>query len=287
MVFVSVVIPVYNTSQYLRECLGSVLEQTLNDIEIITVNDGSTDNSLEILNEYAQRDSRIKVVDKANGGLASAYNRGQRMATGKYIYFLDSDDWLEKDALEILYRMAEEKQVELVKSYGFYAETHNESDLSVMVPLIKCNKVIRNMLFIPEFVARHVAQWTVLYRRDFLIKNHIWATEFPKKMAPDISFMYHVWCCCNSLYVVPKAFVHYRKDNPDSDKNSGSKMSFYLIRGHLVARDILFRIKASKQRWFIKTAVEFEHFMFELCTRCKTDRKKFILAISKIFKEKT
>ena len=97
---ISIIIPIYNVEKYLSQCLDSVINQTYKDIEIICVNDGSTDNSLNILNEYAQRDNRIKIVNKDNGGLSSARNKGLEFATGDLIYFLDSDDYIECDLIE-------------------------------------------------------------------------------------------------------------------------------------------------------------------------------------------
>lgn len=98
----SVIIPVYNVESYLRECLDSVLCQTFQDWEAICVNDGSSDNSLAILDEYAAKDSRFKVVSQTNGGLSAARNTGMDNASGEYIVFLDSDDWIEYNTLEIL-----------------------------------------------------------------------------------------------------------------------------------------------------------------------------------------
>ena len=100
---VSIIVPVYNVEKYLRECLESIINQTFQDIEIICVNDGSTDNSRKILTEYAQTDSRIKITDKENGGLSSARNAGLKIAQGEFISFIDSDDWVDKTMIEKLY----------------------------------------------------------------------------------------------------------------------------------------------------------------------------------------
>ena len=93
MVTLSVIVPVYNTEKYLRECLDSVINQTLKDIEIICINDGSTDRSLDILKEYALKDNRIKIIDKKNEGVAAARNDGIRIANGEFVCFMDSDDY--------------------------------------------------------------------------------------------------------------------------------------------------------------------------------------------------
>ncbi|MDR2160688.1 MAG: glycosyltransferase, partial [Desulfovibrio sp.] len=113
---VSVIIPVYNTEPYLRRCLDSVCGQTLREIEIICVNDGSTDGSLEILREYAQKDSRVKVIElEENKGAGAARNAGIDAARGEYIGFVDSDDYVDLDFYETLYVKAQETQAEVVK----------------------------------------------------------------------------------------------------------------------------------------------------------------------------
>ena len=95
-IIVSIIVPIYNTEKYLRKCVDSILKQTYENLEVILVNDGSPDNSLEICREYERLDSRVKVINKKNGGLSSARNAGLEICTGKYITFVDSDDYLKK-----------------------------------------------------------------------------------------------------------------------------------------------------------------------------------------------
>jgi glycosyltransferase involved in cell wall biosynthesis len=116
---ISVIIPVYNVEKYLRECLDSVIHQTLTDLEIICVNDGSTDGSLAILEEYAKKDSRITIINQENQGLSAARNRALKIAKGEYVQFLDSDDYLSKDACEILYHHANEKSLDMLLFGGY------------------------------------------------------------------------------------------------------------------------------------------------------------------------
>ena len=106
---VSVLVAVYNVSTYLRQCLDSLKNQTLKDIEIICVNDGSTDSSLQILEEYAAKDDRIKLVNKINGGLPSARNAGLEIARGEYICFVDGDDFVDIRMYQKMYRVAKRK----------------------------------------------------------------------------------------------------------------------------------------------------------------------------------
>lgn len=128
--FVSVIIPVYNVEEYLRDCLDSVISQTLHNIEIICVNDGSPDRSDLILAEYAAKDERIKVIEQPNGGLSVARNTGMAAASGKYIAFLDSDDMFKPDALEMLYNRAESDNLDhiIFASEVFYDGYEPETD---------------------------------------------------------------------------------------------------------------------------------------------------------------
>lgn len=111
---VSIVIPVYNVETYISECIDSVINQTLKDIEIVCVNDGSPDNSLSIIEKYASKDKRITVISRKNGGLSAARNTGAKYAKGKYIYFLDSDDFVTKDSLENLYKLSEKENLDIL-----------------------------------------------------------------------------------------------------------------------------------------------------------------------------
>ena len=128
---VSVIIPVYNTEEYIGETLNSIINQTIKDIEIIVINDGSTDNSLHIINEYAQRDSRITVFTQANQGQSMARNKGFDYASGIYIYFMDSDDILELNALELCYFRIEDNNVDFVFFNANTVYESNQSDFTM------------------------------------------------------------------------------------------------------------------------------------------------------------
>ncbi len=102
---ISIIVPVYNVENYLKKCLDSIVNQTFKDIEIILINDGSTDNSLNICKEYAKKDHRIRLINKPNGGLSSARNVGIDLSTGEYLGFVDSDDWIALNMYEKLYNL--------------------------------------------------------------------------------------------------------------------------------------------------------------------------------------
>ena len=122
---ISVIIPVYNIASYLQRCLNSVISQTYKNLEIIVVNDGSLDNSLEILEEYAIRDERVVVLNKENGGVTSCRREGLANAQGKYIFFLDGDDWLESESLERLYLLGKQQDADIIVGNAYYS-TDNE-----------------------------------------------------------------------------------------------------------------------------------------------------------------
>lgn len=134
---VSVIVPVYNVEKYLRDCLDSVVNQTLEDIEIICVNDGSTDNSLAILEDYAEKDSRIRIINQENKGLGGARNTGLYNANGEYISFIDSDDWIEPNTFEESYNMSKDLDLDMlmfqmkvfnIETGEFIEDQHNNID---------------------------------------------------------------------------------------------------------------------------------------------------------------
>ena len=126
---ISVIVPVYNVENYLRQCLDSIIAQTFSDIEIICVNDGSEDSSRAILETYSQKDNRIKIIDKENGGLSSARNAGMKIAEGEFISFIDSDDWVNSEMLEKLYKniMALNTDISIC-AVNLYDETLKKND---------------------------------------------------------------------------------------------------------------------------------------------------------------
>ena len=129
MAEISVILPVYNTSKYLHACLSSLLNQTFHDFEIVAINDGSTDDSLSILQDFANKDSRIRIIDQKNQGIGAARNLGIQLANGTYIAFIDSDDTLELRMLECLYKKAVEESLDIVVcDYIEYEETSKKEE---------------------------------------------------------------------------------------------------------------------------------------------------------------
>ena len=284
---VSIIVPVYKTEPFLRQCLDSLIQQTLTDIEIVAVDDGSPDKAPEILDEYAKKDKRIRVIHQENKGLGAAYNAGLRVVQGEYVGFIDSDDWVEKNMFADLYALAQKHKADVVKSAGYIIEQDDRTEPSFKIPTNKCNQLVTNPLNLPEFVGTHVCQWTAIYKRGFLEYYAIRAPERKTKdFTPDIGFVYQVWITARSIFVTPKLYVHYRQHS-GAATHQGSKMSFRLLMAHQETARIMAKMpQTTPAHWQVKSRVEYEHFLYDLNNRCKDNRRKFIRAISEVFRDR-
>lgn len=215
MVKVSIIIPIYNTEQYLRQCLDSVIAQTLNEIEIICVDDGSTDKCPQIIDEYAEKDSRIKVIHKENGGLVSARKAGVEEATGLYTGYVDSDDWIEADMYEKLYTAAMKYHADIVASgyilEGNYTTFHFDT---VQAGLYQND----NLLYLREHTIychekKEVGLRATLCSKLFLTDQ---LRRIQKRIPEEITMSEDKVCLlefileCSSVYVMKEAYYHYR-----------------------------------------------------------------------------
>ena len=213
---VSVIIPVYNVEKYLRECLDSVVNQTLNDIEIICINDGSTDGSLEILKEYAQKDNRVIVIDKENEGVSIARNLGIKMSNSNYVLFLDSDDYLDINCLEKVYSKIQETSVNIL-NFGLI-ENWGKCTNPVWYnrELEKNEGIITSPEIIKMFLTNACGK---LFNKKYLIDNEI---TFPENIKTCEDGIFCIKCFLNSTswYLMNEAFYYYRKNREDSATNS-------------------------------------------------------------------
>ena len=222
---VSVLVPIYNVEDYLPECLDSLVNQTLKEIEIICINDGSTDSSPEIIKSYMKKDKRVKIIDKKNSGYGDSMNQGLKKATGEYVGIVESDDFIELDGFEKLYGIAKKNDVEVVKSnfYEYFTEKHKDGGKSDMFLPNEVNKVI------DPREHRHVfyeqpSIWSAIYRNDFLKKNDITFLPSPGASYQDAGFNFKVWASVRRAYFTDEAFLHYRQDNPNSSVKSDGKV---------------------------------------------------------------
>ena len=174
----SVIIPVFNVESYLRDCLDSVLNQTCADWEAICVNDGSTDNSAEILTEYALKDGRINIITQSNGGLSAARNAGMRAAKGNYILFLDSDDWLEENTLQTLAENLDGEDMLCFSGRRFFEETEEFRPADqLMSQAYPTGMAYYNDNALQSRDFAFVCVVLRVYKRSFLIDNNLWFKE--------------------------------------------------------------------------------------------------------------
>ncbi len=282
---VSIIVPVYNTSSYLKRCLDSLLKQTLKEIEIICVNDGSTDDSLSILMEYSRKDPRIFIVSQVNLGRGATYNAGLNVAQGKYIAFLDSDDFVKDTMYDEMVKIINlVPSLDFIKSNSYIAFYGDHQEIVQTIPPEKCNNLITDMTQIPELVSGHVSHWCGLYNREFLKKNNIHFND-KQKYVPDISFMYRVWLCAKKAIIISKPYVFYQKDRNGSAVQSKSHISFAFLEEYQNITQLMEKQKnISKKIWRIKAQVEFKHLCFEWGYRCDKQRWRFLKKMSFLFK---
>lgn len=205
----SIIIPVFNVAQYLCDCLDSVLDQTFPDFEAICVNDGSTDNSLEILEEYQKKDPRIKVICQENQGLSGARNTGIKAAQGEYLFFLDSDDWLAKNALEILSNNINVQDLLCFSGQRYFEDTRefdkadvlpNESGISGWEYYNRHALEHRNFAFVCVVLRT--------YRRQYLIDNNL---SFERGIYHEDNMFTPLACYyAKSVKVIPDVLYFYR-----------------------------------------------------------------------------
>jgi len=222
--FVSVIMPIYNASRFLVQSLGGLLRATSPDLEIICVNDGSTDDSLEIVKRYAKNDRRIRIIDQKNGGYGSAWNTGIRAATGEYVGNLDPDDFVDPEMYEELYKIAIKNKADVVKSN--YFKYQGKEDKSTFFEVLKAYPydVVTSAAENEKIVCVTPCIWSSIYRRQFLLDNNLWFHDTPGVCYQDTAWVFKMWVCAKRVVFTKKAYVHYRIDNENSSVHSKGKV---------------------------------------------------------------
>ena len=234
---VSIIVPVYNVEKYLSRCLDSLLMQTLTDIEVIAINDGSTDSSLNILINYKEMDNRLKIIDQSNGGVSSARNTGIEAANGDYIGFVDPDDWIDNKMYENLYQTAQTEQADIVmcsyiREFGTHSKAkdfhlpekvcyyNEEVQENIMRRLVgPLNEEVGN----PELLDAWGTVWSKVYRTELIKENKLLFTDLTKiGTNEDTLFNIQAFYYANSFVFLNQPFYHYWRSN-DTSVTSGYK----------------------------------------------------------------
>ena len=278
VVKLSVIVPCYNVEEYLGECLDSIINQTFRDIEIVCINDGSTDNTLDILNSYAKKDDRIKIINQTNQGLSMARNMGLKNVTGEYVTFIDSDDFFELTAFEETLKIVDKKSLDLLifKLINFNDETHEKEEWGYFE--MKCIKdIVGDNVFTQEDIGEKFYYMSVTAPGKIYKYDIIQDIEFPVGLIfEDEPFFVEVMFRAKRAYIYDK-HLYYRRIRSNSITNSEMANFYHIIEIFNMISDItkdygffekyqsrLYRRKISSIHWiFTNLNEEYREFYFE------------------------
>lgn len=251
---VSIIVPIYNVEKYLERCIDSLIGQTLNDIQIILVNDGSTDNSGKIAKEYAvKHQDKIIYLEKENGGLSDARNYGLPYATGEYIAFLDSDDYIEKEAYHEMYEKAKTTNADYVEC-DFLWEYPDKIRRDKRVEY----KNKKEMLAFVRVVA-----WNKLIKREIIEANNL---KFPKGLRyEDVEFTYELIPHLNKVSYIDKCFIHYtQRENSIANVQNARTAEIFTILD-----DVISYYKENEFYKEYEDELEYNYARYLLCSSLK------------------
>ena len=206
---ISIVIPIYNVEQYLRECIDSVIKQTYENLEIILVNDGSKDNSLNICKEYLDKDKRIRIIDQKNAGLSAARNVGLEASTGEYVMFIDSDDYMDLNACKVLYNAIEGTDYEFVSANFVFTDSNGKPWKKPKFSNKFKNKELTIKNYRESFYFINAPVWNKIFKREYLIENNL---RFEVGLyAEDAIFTTLLYLKAQKAYYIKDVVYYYRQ----------------------------------------------------------------------------
>ena len=224
---VSIILPSLNVIRYIRQCLDSVVNQTLREIELICVDAGSTDGTLEVLREYESRDARVQVIVSDRKSYGYQMNLGLRAAKGEYVGIVETDDYVPLNMFEDLYAIAVEQRVQIVKA-DFYRFKEKDGMIERAYNRLDGTDTYYNRVICPgqeQGVFRMIMNtWSGIYERAFLLEHGIVHNETPGASFQDNGFWFKTFCCAERAYFVPRPYYMNRRDNADSSVFSDSKV---------------------------------------------------------------
>jgi glycosyltransferase involved in cell wall biosynthesis len=258
---VSILVPICNVEKFLDKCLSSLSNQTLKNIEIICINDGSKDRSLDIIKKYADKDKRFKIIDKSNSGYGDSMNKGLELASGQYIGIVESDDFASPDMFESLYKIALNKDADIVRSNFFFYWTDRPEIKFQQKEFTHYNEVT-NCLAHPEILKFPPAIWSSIYKREFLVKNKISFLPTPGASYQDTSFFIKAFVAADKIYFLEEGYLHYRQDNSNSSvKQCGLEKVMLVHREFEEADNFLANVPENK-----RTSIKYEYALKKINT---------------------
>lgn len=264
---ISIVVPIYNAEQYLDECISSICRQTLEDIEIICVDDGSTDNSLAILREYEKSDSRVHIIHKENTGYGHSMNVGLDAATGEYLAVVESDDWIPEEMMQTLYEYARLNEVDFIKA-DFYRFVHQADGVMRKIYNHLAPEKYYNRVFCPlDEVASFkfiMNIWSGIYRMDFIKNNGIRFHETPGASFQDNGFWFQTFALAKRAYFLDKPLYMNRRDNPLSSVNNKEKVYVACQEYDYIRNWVLDKLGGSKRHLYLCAEGRIRNYLFTI-----------------------
>lgn len=219
---ISVIMPSLNVEDYMEQCLSSVLNQSLKEIEVICVDAGSTDQTLDIIKKHQKNDSRIKILYSDKKSYGHQVNMGLKEAKGIYISIVETDDYIDENMLKDLYDSSQNNTVDIIKANFYYLNDYDEDNVELVKDTVK-QFVTPNEVFTlkeqPLFIEGHPSIWAGIYLKDFLEKNNINFLEVPKGGWVDNPFFYETALKAEKIIYLDKEVYYYRVTNPKSSTN--------------------------------------------------------------------
>lgn len=281
---VSVLVPICNVERYLEECLDSLVAQSFTDFEVLCINDGSTDGSLAIIHRYMEADARFRVIDKPNSGYGASMNMGLANAIGEYIAILESDDFFESNALELLVDAAERNQSDVVKA-DFYLYWSTPQERDELFRIVDEQEIGRTMRPIDDLAIffRKPSIWSALYRTSFLKDNGIDFLETPGASYQDAGFNFKVWASAERATFIADPILHYRQDNEKSSVNSAAKVYCVCDEYASMASFVNDRLDGDPRLMGILECMKFDSYMWNYDRLSSDLRGDFIVRAASEF----
>lgn len=282
---ISIIMPVYNAGEYLYKSIGSIQAQTVQDFEIICVDDGSKDNSFDILMALSMEDKRIRIISREEKGYAATMNEALDAALGEYVLNVDPDDWLEPDALEKLLKEMDD-DVDFVKCSFVFELPDNETQeyLYTDEPIEICPRLLPPDLKV-RFFASQVAIWSCLIRRSFIEKHHIRLHETPGAAYQDAAFIFFIDAMADKVRVIPDILYHYNKTNVNASTASSRYPLAQSVEYNYMAE---WCIEHPEYGMYVRSVLckcRFGSYMWNIARIDQADRMEFAEHIRNDFKD--
>ena len=221
----TILVPIYNVSEYLPLCLDSIMNQSFSNFECLLINDGSTDNSLEILRKYTEKDSRFKIIDQKNIGYGASLNKGIKLAEGEYVGIVEPDDFIHRD----MYKILLEHENDIVKCsfmnfYGKKGKATPERIFHEVRKKIPANGTKIKPFENPKIFLVDPTIWSAIYKREMLEKNQLKFLETAGASYQDSGFQFKAFVSAKDIFCLEKPLYYYRRDNANSSVNSDQKI---------------------------------------------------------------